>query len=222
MYRIEPKEKLEEIKLTPANPVFDKQIGPVTAARDKVDLFVKLADQYIPSLNQIQTKASKSLEWRREWSFTFMFITFNVRWNVELEAGWTVQNEEAGVNFYKLNYTPYLLGHTYLWTGFNVPSARILVDPQLQYLFTYLTIDVTLHTDGEVCFNTAYHLAPSFYYLRFEGELEECKAEILDEVINQTPFSLACNRVGDVSVVLDQVELHDQFTYPLVNFCFEF
>ncbi|CAI2377709.1 unnamed protein product [Moneuplotes crassus] len=176
------------------------QINPVDDTQNKIGAFVKLANEYIPILENL-SKNKAVLEYQRRWQINFIpGIDITVYWFFDLIVGWIVEPGDVAENFYEVTYTPFVWGSTYGRTNGTTWPAAGYFRIGVEYVDFRMPTSFTLYRDGRVCFDSFYTVNPVHLSSQFGGALRECKAEIIDEVLNQQPIHLGCAYTNDIDV----------------------
>mmetsp|Transcript_25702 Transcript_25702/g.25514 ORF Transcript_25702/g.25514 Transcript_25702/m.25514 type:complete len:237 (-) Transcript_25702:49-759(-) len=201
------------------NFIAEGQFGPFMRTKEKIEAFTKLANNFIPALEDLNTR-STSLEFRRIWHFNIFGVHIITRWEFILNVGWTVEQDQTTPGVLNVTYAPFILGYTYLWNDINYYNFfELFIDPFVDLIHTQLPIEVTIHTGGKTCIRADYHLDPSYFYNYFTSRLQECKVEIIDELINWTPIIQGCHWIPDFNTTLPTINLYEGFSQPLLDFC---
>ena len=201
---------------SPVSIVMKGSINPRYAEQNNVQAFLKLANTYIPVLQGL-ANADKNLKYERYWNINVAGINLNVYWYFQLIVGWRAQPGSSSSNFYEVTYTPFVFGETSgrvngtTWPA--VGSSRA----QLQYVLAYAPIAVTLYREGRVCFRARYVIEPIMFKNNVFAALQECQAEIIDEIINSVPIHLNCNYTAPVNITLFNVNFTESFSDDIIG-----
>lgn len=189
------------IEESPISFAVKGQVNPLDDTQNKIGAFLKLADEYIPILENL-SKDQAVLEYQQRWRIDFIpGIDITIYWFFDLIVGWIVEPGDTLENFYEVTYTPFVWGSTYARTNGTTWPASGYFRIGVEYIDFRMPTSFTLYRDGRVCFDTFYTVMPVHLSSQFGGALRECKAEILDEILNQHPISLGCNYVNDIDVL---------------------
>ena len=207
---------------SPVGLFLDGIIDPRQESNNKIQTFVKLANQYIPILESL-ANVDNGLEWHRTWHITILGVDVYVNYYFQLYVGWRVQPGTYSESSYEVTYTPFVWGTT--WgnaTGQTWPAMGT-VNATLAYAHAYAPIGVTLYREGKICFGGRYTVEPVNLYTHVDAALKGCEAEIIDEIINGTPIHLGCNYTAPENFTLFNVNFTDPFTGDLIpETCFTF
>ena len=188
-------------------------IDPHNDQNNKISTFLKLANQYIPILETMGTKPAQNLQFSRGFNFNLGFITFGGYATLELEVGWTVESliEDSG-DAYQVYYTPFVIG--YINTDVNGTTflGEVGVGAHIDYIKFYVPLTVEVFTSGKFCVNGYWNLQPSSVVTHIFANLKECQAEIIDEVVEMTPISLACSFVRPTNAIVNNINITDNHT----------
>lgn len=191
-------------------------IDPKQDTNNKIQAFLRLANQYIPLLESIANNEN-SLKYTRDWHVQFAGINLDIHWWLQLIVGWRVVPGSYSANFYEVTYTPFLHGATFgrvngtTWPA--VGSTRL----GLQYVNAYAPTAVTLYREGKVCFSSRYVVDPIHLENHVFAALNACEAEIIDEIINQQPIHLGCNYTNPVNFTLFNANLTSSFNGNIIG-----
>ena len=191
-------------------------IDPQNQQKNQIEAFIKLANTYIPLLKGL-ADADKSLKWSRTWVVDIAGIRLDIYWDLELIVGWRVSPGSQSANFFEVTYTPFVWGGTFgrvngtTWPA--VGSTRF----GLQYAYAYAPVALTLYREGRVCFSARYVIEPVHLQNELFAALNECQAEIIDEIINQQPIHLNCNYTNPVNVTIFNINFTDTFANDLIG-----
>ena len=202
--------------------VMSGELDPHNENNNKIEAFLKLANYYVPLLESLKGEEN-ALRWWRTWNFDLPGELGSIWFNgtFELVAGWGVYLNENDVNMttdhLDVAYVPFvwgwtsgeLVGTTWPWLGsFNAT---------LWYVRAYTIINLEIQANGGVCFEGNGYLWP----IQLEGgiisELKACQAEILTQIIDGVPITLACAYSAPVSVPVLNTTFTGNFTQSIVD-----
>jgi len=207
---------------SPIGVVLEGSLDPRQETNNKITAFLKLANQYIPLLESIAS-AENELKYERYWHYNFAGVNVDVYWYFQLIVGWKVKPGSYSENFYEVTYTPFAWGGTYGRVNGTTWPVVGSTGTGLQYIFAYAPIGVTLYREGKACFGGDYTIEPVALRTDVFVALNECWAEIIDEVINQVPIHLDCNYTAPQNFTLYNVNFTDTYQGDLIpEICFNF
>jgi len=199
------------------------QIDPRNEQLNKIETFLRLADQYIPVLESIASNEN-SLTWRRNWQVTVLGFNLEIYLDFQLKVGWKAKPGSEQVDKFDVVYTPFAWGRTSV--GVNGTSWPVEGSSKsvLQFLHAYAPIAFSLYQSGKVCFKGGYAVAPVTFFHHIFASLRECQDEILDDLINGTPiFVWTCDMIAPVNASVIDLVLYDGMSGDLVpETCIEF
>lgn len=177
------------------------QINPADDSQNSIGTFLKLANQYIPILEEFSEKTNK-LSWDQRWHIDLPGFDLTFYLYFELLIGWTVQPGTVGADSYEVTYTPFAFGSTLgRFNGTTLPGHGYF-RAGLRYLDFEMPIALTIYRDARICFDTFYTVSPVTLSVTFGLGLIECVREILDDVLNNRAITLLCSPVESVDVDL--------------------
>ena len=207
---------------SPIGLVVEGLVDPRFESNNKIQAFVKLANEYIPVLESM-AQNENSLKYERYWNYSVAGIDLSVYWYFQLIVGWTVQPGSSSANFYEVTYTPFVWGGTYGSLNGTTWPVVGSTGTGVQYVHAYAPIGVTLYKEGKVCFGGVWTVEPVALKTDVFVALNECWDEIIDEVINGVPIHLTCNYTVPQNFTLLNVNFTDTYTGDLIpEICFNF
>lgn len=201
---------------SPFGLVLEGLIDPKVATNNKIQAFIKLANQYIPVLESLAVK-NNELKLAYDWQIRFAGVSIDVHWFVQLIIGWRVAPGSSSANFYEVTYTPFIWGGTFTRVNGTTWPAVGSTRVGLTYASAYAPVAFTLYREGRICFSARYTIEPVHLQTQLFAALNECSAEIIDEVINQQPIHLNCNYTNPVNVTLFNVNFTDFFVGDIIG-----
>ena len=197
-------------------------LDPREDSNNKIGAFLKLADTYIPLLESLGTEKG-SLKYERWWRFDFLGADVWVYWYFQLIVGWRVNPGSMSSDFFDVTYIPFVWGGTYAHTNGTTWPARGSAGVGLQYVLAYAPIGLQLYRQGRICFGGSWTVEPVHLRTDLFAALNECKAEIIDEIIDQVPIYLGCNYTNPLNITLYDVNFTDTYHGDLIpQTCFDF
>jgi len=191
-------------------------LDPQSQQRNKINAFLKLANQYIPILETI-SDSDKGLTIEKNFNIQFAGVDLDVYFYFQFIIGWRVKPGASSENFYEVSYTPFYLGTTATrFNGTTFPVAGS-VRALLQFAHGYMPISLTLYKEGRVCFSARIVEEPIHLQSRLMGALNECRAEIIDEIINQEPIHLNCNFTAPVNMTVFDRNFTNYISYDIIG-----
>uniref|UniRef100_A0A7S3NFQ6 Uncharacterized protein n=1 Tax=Euplotes harpa TaxID=151035 RepID=A0A7S3NFQ6_9SPIT len=177
-------------------------IDPRNENLNKIQTFIKLANQYIPVLESI-ANANQELKWERRWNVNVMGFNVDVYAYFQLYVGWRVNPGGYTTDRFDVTYTPFVWGMTYgNLNGTSFPAVG-QTSFGLQYAYAYAPISVQLYKAGKICFQGSYVVEPVNLRNHLFAALNECRDEILDDLINGGKiFDWACNYTNPVNITI--------------------
>ncbi|CAI2377132.1 unnamed protein product [Moneuplotes crassus] len=168
-----------------------------------------------------ESKIGAPLDFTKVWSFEVLGIKVLLQLQFILKMGWFVVQGEARENGYQVTYIPFLLGYSYLWTDVDAGISKFYIDPNFQYVWMYVPVDVVL-TSERICMKAVYNLAPMHFYVELNPFLKECKFEIFDEILSEEPLNSECNDVKNLTAVVANTHLSPGHSQLLFDMCVNF
>ncbi len=173
------------------------QIDPKNEINNKIETFIRLANYYIPVLESINNEAN-NLKWSYVTSFGLGPFTFNVWADFNLVVGWNVMlnsgTDPINGTVFNVAYTPFAWGWADSYNQLASNSfAAGWYNGTLWYSRNYLNITLQIYGDGDVCFTGVANSWPVQFMTNLTASLQSCQTEILGQIINKVPISLACN-----------------------------
>ena len=208
---------------SPFGLVMEGLINPQNEDMNKIQTFLKLADQYIPVLETIG-KADNELTWSRDWYINFAGVNLVVHGYFQLIVGWKVTPGGYYSDRFDVVYTPFAWGASY---G-RVNGTTWLAEGRTWLAFHYVDasapISVQLYKSGKVCFQGSYSLEPVALKQHLEAGLRQCSDEILDDLIEGgSIFDWTCDMVDPVNNTIWDANFTDRITGDfLPQTCFDF
>lgn len=166
-------------------------IDPQDDTNNKISTFLRLAGSYIPILENVSNPENK-LTYERIFRINFAGIDATLDLYVQLLVGWRVFNHDSPDKFLKVVYTPFIHGWmTARFNGTTLPGYGSY-SADLQFIRAYSPIELNIDTN-KVCFGANYTIMPIYLKTNMNVALQECKTEIIDDILNQQPLILGCN-----------------------------
>jgi hypothetical protein len=193
----------------PVGLLMSGQIDPRDEKMNKIQTFLKLADQYIPILESLAEK-NNELKWERTWIINFAGFNLELFAYFELIVGWRVNPGGYTADRFDVTYTPFVWGTTYASINGTSWLAAGTTEVAVQYVNAYAPIALRLYNEGRVCFQGSY--AAESFHLRqhIDVALTECRDEIFDDLLNgHTIFDFRCNLTEEVNVNIFDINFTD-------------
>jgi hypothetical protein len=207
---------------SPVGIYLEGLVDPQMETNNKIQAFVKLANQYIPILESLGGQEG-GLKYERIWHYSFAGVNIDVYWYFQLIVGWKVKPGSYSTNFYEVTYTPFVWGGTYGRVNGTTWPAVGSAGTGLQYVHAYSPIGVTLYKEGKACFGSTYTVQPVMLKTDINLRLNECWDEIIDEIIGGIPIHLTCNYTAAQNFTLFNVNFTNAYTGDLIpQICFNF
>ena len=189
------------------------EINPQDETQNKVEAFLKLANQYIPILQSMLNQDS-GLSWTRNWRISFLGFNIDVWANFQLIVGWRVTPGGYTADRFDVTYTPFAMGNaSFQVNGTSFPAFGN-TGAELHYINAQAPISVRLYRQGRFCFQGSYSVMPVSFRSTLYAALNECWDEILDDLINGgSIFVWTCNYTNPVNITL----FNNNFTNPIVG-----
>ncbi len=191
-----------DVDLHESSPIgfaFKGQINPMDDTKNQVGAFLKLANEYIPILQELSEQQG-TLQFERRWYVNFAGADLTIYFHFDLVVGWTVQPGDLADNFYEVTYTPFVWGSTFGRVNGTTWPAVGFARLGVEYIHFEMPTAITIYRDGRFCFDSFYTVEPVHVSSQFGAALRECKAEIIDEIVNSQPIHLGCTLTADVDV----------------------
>ncbi|CAI2378342.1 unnamed protein product [Moneuplotes crassus] len=193
------------------------QMNPLDDTQNKITAFLKLANEYIPILENL-SKDQTVLRYQHTWHFNNIpGIDLTFYWFFDLIIGWTVTPGDVAENFYEVTYMPFAWGTTYGRLNGTTWPAIGYIRLGVEYLDFRMPTAFTLYRDGKVCFDSSYIVTPIHVSSQLGGALRECKAEILDEILNQQAITLGCSYVQDIDILFLDEDLTSRVEHQIIG-----
>lgn len=185
------------------------QIHPKDESLNKIQAFLKLANEYIPILESLAGQTNE-LKWERTWHYQIAGINLDVYGYFQLYVGWRVNPGGYTTDRFDVTYTPFVWGGTYGRVNGTTWPAVGSTEVGLQYVLAYAPISLTLYKAGKVCFKGSYGVEPIHMRQHLFAALNECHDEILDDLIDgHTIFDWKCNFTNPVNITIWNVNFTD-------------
>lgn len=185
------------------------EIDPRNDNSRKIQAFIKLANQYIPILEQI-ADAENNLTWNRRWHVGVLGFNVDITAEFSLIVGWRVTPGGYTTDRFDVIYTPFVWGGaraTFNGTSFPAVGSA---DVGVRYVDAYAPIAFTLYKAGRVCFRGSYVVETVHLRNHLFAALNACQDEILDDLINgHTIFEWRCNYTNPVNITIWDVNFTD-------------
>ena len=187
-------------------------LDPRVETNNKIQTFIKLANQYIPILESIANQAN-SLNYEYTYRITVAGLTLDVYVYLQLLVGWRVNPGSYSASYYEVTYTPFVFGHSALrLNGTSFPAIGS-TKVGLVYADVSAPIGVTLYREGKICFGGRYSVNPIALQTDLFAALNACEDEIIDKIMNSQPIALRCNYTNPVNITL----ITKNFTNPYIG-----
>lgn len=177
-------------------------IDPLNETKNKIQTFVRLANQYIPILEAL-AGASNELKYEYFYRINVAGFVFDVYVNFNLYVGWRVTPGGQTSDRFDVVYTPFVYGYAYNrvnGTSFPAVGAHEI---GIVYAHAYAPIALQLFSSRKVCFQGSYVVEPVMVKNNLFAALNACENEILDKVIAGAGFlDFKCNYTNPVNVTL--------------------
>ena len=197
-------------------------LDPRAETNNKIQAFLKLANQYIPILQSIANK-DNSLSYEYNYRISLPGITIDVNVYLQLLVGWKVNPGTYSASFYEVTYTPFVYGYTIArfngtsWPAFGMTKSGLV------FADATAPIGVTLYTERKICFGGRYLVNPVRLQTDVFAALNACEGEIIDKILNQQPITLGCNYTNPVNFTLIQKNFTSTYAGDLIpQMCFNF
>ncbi len=179
------------------------QLDPKDELNNKIETFLKLANTYIPILESTKNENNK-LSWISNWFEINLgpLGSISGMGAFELVVGWRVYLNSNSVNmttnYLDVTYSPFAWGWTNATMVFNNDAGRFApltgtYNATLWYVRSYVPISLNIHSDGSVCYSAFGQIWPVQLESTMNLRLQECKAEIITEVLEGIPITLDCS-----------------------------
>ena len=193
----------------PVSLLMTGQINPRDEKMNKIQTFLKLANQYIPILESLAEK-NNELKWERTWNINVAGFNVQVFGYFQLIVGWRVNPGGYTADRFDVTYTPFVWGSTFASVNGTSWLAVGSTEAGLQYVNAYAPIALRLYKEGRVCFQGSYAVEPIHLRQHIDAALTECHDEILDDLINgHTIFDFRCNLTEEVNINIFDVNFTD-------------
>ena len=167
--------------------------------------YLRLADQYVP-LGFAEGLQGTNLEYTEHFAFQLGPISFGGYVSFNMNIGWSVDNvisTDAHGEDLQLTYTPFAAA----WINTDVNTTTdyigfVSVGAHIDVIHFYVPIQIQLEEGGNFCFNAAYEWQPVAVTGHIFTHLIQCSAEIIDEIVEQVPIHLNCERVAPVNALV--------------------
>lgn len=178
-------------------------LDPKDELNNKIETFLKLANTYIPILESTKNENNK-LSWVSNWFNINLgpFGSISGMGAFELVVGWRVFLNSNDVNmtsnYLDVTYSPFAWGWTNASAIFTPGTSRFALltgsyNATLWYVRAYVPISLNIHSDGKVCYSAFGQIWPIQLESSMNIRLQECKAEIIYDVIEGLPITLGCS-----------------------------
>ena len=186
----------------PVGFVMKGEIDPRNDQTNKIQTFIRLANQYIPVLESIASQGNE-LTWQQNWHIGFMGFNIDVSLYFQLLVGWRVTPGGYTTDRFDVTYTPFVWGVTHgRVNGTSFPAIGNS-DVGLRYISAQAPISFRLYRAGRICFQGSYHIEPVHMRQHLFAALNQCQDEIFDDLINgQTVFDFRCNYTNPVNITI--------------------
>ena len=184
--------ELDTHKDSPFGFYLKGNVDPRDDSKKEISAFLKLANEYIPLLKTMMEKES-ILKIDRVWNFEFLGVVLEVYGHFDLVVGWTVNPGTAALNFFEVTYTPYIWGAAFGRLNGTTWPIEGFTRGGIEFIHAYAPIALTLFREGRVCFDAFYVVDPVHIGNQFGVSLRGCQAEIIDELLTQTPLYFTCD-----------------------------
>lgn len=178
-------------------------IDPKDELNNKIETFLKLANTYIPVLESTKNENNK-LSWISNWFSVNLgpLGSISGMGAFELVVGWRVilnsNNVNMTTNYLDVTYAPFVWGWTNASLAFAPGTASFApvqgtYNATLWYVRSYVPISLNIHSDGKVCYSAFGQIWPVQLESTMNMMLQECKAEIITDVLEGIPITLNCS-----------------------------
>lgn len=216
--------EFEPHQQSPFGIMMEGMIDPRNDMNNKIQTFLKIANQYIPILESLGN-ANGELKWERTWNIDVAGIQVTVYYYFQLIVGWRVTPGGYTTDRFDVTYTPFAFGETYGSADGTTWPASGKAEGRIVYLDTYAPIGVQLFKQGKICFQGSYVVEAAWFRNHLYGTLKQCKDEILDDLIEQRSplFNWQCEDVSPVNITIWERNFTDRLAGDFIpQTCFEF
>jgi len=199
------------------------QIDPLNDQKNKIEMFLRLAGQYIPILESLASQEN-SLQFQRRYNFHILGINVDVLFYLQLMVGWEVNPGKPVEGRFDVVYIPFIWGSAATTTNGTVWLANGGAETTLEFISARAPISLSLYQNGKVCFSSKYSIGPVQTSGNFDASLLECQDEILDDLINGNPiFVWSCNMIDQVFINLWDYDFYSGTKGDIIGeTCFNF
>lgn len=171
-------------------------IDPKDELNNKIQAFLKLAGQYIPILESMNSKTN-NLSWTRRFTLSLGGLgSIVIDGAFEVVVGWRVFVASGGANstsdHLDVTYQPFIHGYTGALVQGDTYLARGFYNATLNFVRAQAPISLKVYNTGKVCFSGNGVLLPVQLGTTISASLKGCKAEILTDIIDSLPITLGC------------------------------
>mmetsp|Transcript_38865 Transcript_38865/g.70778 ORF Transcript_38865/g.70778 Transcript_38865/m.70778 type:complete len:245 (+) Transcript_38865:1-735(+) len=214
--------KMDMHEDSPIGLYMEGLFDPKDEGNNKLQAFLKLANQYIPILESL-ANASNDLTYERTWRVQFVGVDVIVDFYLQLIIGWKVTPGQYFGDSYDITYTPFAHGVTYIrGNGTTWPYYGSL-GAGTRFITFDAPVGVQLFKEGKICFGGQYILDSIHAGIHMEGAPKQCADEIIDNLIDGVPIHLDCEYISPVNITLVDVNFTDPHVGEFIpQTCFDF
>ena len=198
-------------------------IDPLNETQNKIQTFIRLANQYIPILEAL-AGASNELKYEYRYRINVAGFVFDVYVNFNLYVGWRVNPGGYTTDRFDVVYTPFVYGYAYnRINGTSFPAVGSH-EISIVYAYAYAPIALQLFSSRKVCFQGSYVVEPVMVKNNLFAALNACENEIIDKVISGAGFmDFKCNYTNPVNITLVEKNFTSRIAGDFVaQSCFSF
>ena len=187
---------------SPIGLTFRGMIDPLNETQNKIQTFIRLANQYIPILEALAGETNElTYEYNYRINIAGFVLDLNVNFN--LWVGWRVNPGGYTSDRFDVVYTPFVYG--FASNRINGSSFPAIGTHELQITYVNVTVPISLQlfSSSKVCFKGSYVVEPVKVTDRLFAALNACENEIIDKVIAGAGFmDFKCNFTNPVNATL--------------------
>ena len=200
-------------KESPLGIVMKGHVDPKNEKNNKITAFLKLASHYIPILESINDQKGTNLGWSKNFRIDIgSLLNVEVTGTFMVCAGWKVYLNANNLNMttdhLEASYAPYVWGWANGYVNGDTYPANGFYNATLWFSRAYALISLKIFENGQICFGGSGHFWPVQLESALSASYKQCKAEIIDDVINKAPILLNCTN----SPPCNQTHLNISFT----------
>ena len=181
-------------------------IDPLNETQNKIQTFIRLANQYIPILEAL-AGADNSLTYEYNYRINIAGFVFDVYVNFNLWVGWKVNPGGYTSDRFDVVYTPFVYGYAY--NRVNGSSFPAVGSHEIGIIYANASAPIALQlfSSRKICFQGSYAIEPVKVKKNLFAALNACENEIIDKIINGAGFmDFKCNYTNPVNVTLIEKE----------------